>query len=638
MKKKQLITSVCMQSARSVLTALLFFAAAINASAAEVEGDTLEVRFRLGLSNLDMSFSDNEQRINEFVERVKAHYANQPKMSLKMDVYGGASPEGPNELNRRLGEERGIALKNVLAKRLEGIIDQITVVNQGARWGGLYSMIEKSNEPWKYEVLEVLAKSPEDEQWRMDPREEKLRKMRKGTVWEQLLAKYLPPLRMSGSAVVAPMTEFEKKIAGIPDRDCCDTLVIRDTIIYLPEPCPVFEEPIDSDWVWALKTNLLLWGVAAPNGQIEFPLGRSNRWSIEGEVFWPWFIWSHNVHAHQCGNIGLELRYWLGNRKKHHTLDGWHIGLGAAAGYYDFEWKKHEGYQGEYLNIYGNIGYQHRWGKRKQWAVDGGLAIGWIPTKYREYLGSSIFPVGFEEDHDGHLMWQKTSSKNFFGATHANITLAYMFHTKSKKKASSETEAPIVAPVNSVGYAATPSQPTDKAAEKQAKAEAKAAAKVAKAEAKAEAKAAKAAEKQAKEAEKQAKSSGADAKAAAKEAEKQAKADAKAAEAAAKEAEKQAKADAKAAEAAAKEAEKQAKADAKAAEAAAKEAEKQAKADAKAAEAAAKEAEKQAKADAKAAEAAAKEAEKQAKADAKAAAKAQVEAEKAARKAAKNAN
>ena len=556
MKKKQLITSVCMQSARSVLTALLFFAAAINASAAEVEGDTLEVHFRLGLSNLDMSFSDNEQRINDFVERVKAHYANQPKMSLKMDVYGGASPEGPNELNRRLGEERGIALKNVLAKRLEGIIDQITVVNQGARWGGLYSMIEKSNEPWKYEVLEVLAKSPEDDQWRMDPREQKLRKMRKGTVWEQLLAKYLPPLRMSGSAVVAPMTEFEKKIAGIPDRDCCDTLVIRDTIIYLPEPCPVFEEPIDSDWVWALKTNLLLWGVAAPNGQIEFPLGRSNRWSIEGEVFWPWFIWSHNVHAHQCGNIGLELRYWLGNRKKHHTLDGWHIGLGAAAGYYDFEWKKHEGYQGEYLNIYGNIGYQHRWGKRKQWAVDGGLAIGWIPTKYREYLGSSIFPVGHEEDHDGHLMWQKTSSKNFFCATHANITLAYMFHTKSKKKTTVEAEAPVVAPV---AYAATPSQFTDKDAEKQAKAEAKAAAKVAKAEAKAEAKAAKAAEKQAKEAEKQAKSSDADAKAAAKAAEKQAKADAKAAEAAAKEAEKQAKADAKAAAKAQVEAEKAAR-------------------------------------------------------------------------------
>ena len=566
-----------MQPVRRVLAALLFLVAAVGASAAEVEGDTLEVHFRLGLSNLDMSFSDNEQRINEFVARVKAHYANQPKMSLKMDVYGGASPEGPNELNRRLGEERGISLKNVLAKRLEGIIDQITVVNQGARWGGLYSMIENSNEPWKYEVLDVLSKAPEDDGWRMDPREQKLRKMRKGTVWTQLLAKYLPPLRMSGSAVVAPMTEFEKQIAGIPDRDCCDTLVIRDTIIYLPEPCPVFEEPIDSSWVWALKTNLLFWGLAAPNGQVEFPLGRSNRWSIEGEVFWPWFIWSHNAHAHQCGNIGLELRYWLGDRKKHHTLDGWHIGLGAAAGYYDFEWKKHEGYQGEYLNIYGNIGYQHRWGKRKQWAVDGGLAIGWIPTKYREYLGSSIFPVGHEEEYDDHLMWQKTSSKHFFGATHANITLAYMFHTKDKKKSKVE-EAP--APIAPVSYAATPSQPTN---DKEAKREAKAADKRAKEEAKA--------------------------------AEKRAKEEAKAADANAKSAGKRAKEEAKAAEADAKAADKRAKEEAKAAD-------KRAKAEAKAAEDDAKAAEKRAKEEAKAAEKAAKEE-----------AKAQIAAEKAAKKA-----
>ena len=309
--------------------------------------------------------------------------------------------------------------------------------------------------------------------------------------------------------------------------------------------------------MWALKTNLLLWGLAAPNGQVEFPLGRSNRWSIEGEVFWPWFIWSHNAHAHQCGNVGLELRYWLGDRKRHHTLDGWHIGLGVAAGYYDFEWKKHEGYQGEYLNVYCNIGYQHRWGKRKQWAVDGGLAIGWIPTNYREYLGSSLFPVGHEEEFDDHLMWQKTSSKNFFGATHANITLAYMFHTKDNKKNNPEATP---APVSPVGYAATPSQSTD---DKEAKREAKAAEKRAKEEAKAQEKADKAAAKAQESADKEAAKAKESAdKEAAKAKEKADKEAAKAKEQADKEAAKAAKAEAKAqieAEKAAKKASKKAK-------------------------------------------------------------------------------
>lgn len=599
MKKKQLIQAVCKQPVRKLLAALLLLAVAVNLSAADFEGDTLEVRFRLGLSDLDLSYADNEQRINEFVARVKAHYAFMPEHSLKMDVYGGASPEGPNELNRRLGEQRGISLKQVLMQRLTGIISQITVVNQGARWGGLYNMVEKSDEPWKYEVLDVLMKAPEDDGWQMDPREQKLRKMKNGTVWNQLLAKYLPALRTSGSAVVAPMSDAEReRLRRRYGGDYCDTVVIRDTIVYLPEPCPRYEEPIDSDWVWALKTNLLLWGVAAPNGQIEFPLGRSNRWSIEGEVFWPWFIWSHNVHAHQCGNLGLELRYWLGNRKKHHTLDGWHIGLGGAAGYYDFEWKKHEGYQGEYLNIYCNLGYQHRWGRRKQWAIDGGIALGWIPTKYREYIGSSQFPVGHEEirpdgtKQDPHLMWQKTSSKNFFGATHANITLAYMFHTKKQNhvSAAEEVAAPIAPTATS--YTATPSQPTDAKAAKLAKQEAKANEKRLKQEAKDNEKLA---------------------KAEAKMADERAKAEAKEA----KEKAKRAKAEAKAAEEKAPKAEKVKQ-------------EKAPKADTKAAE---KSAKAQAKEDAKRAKAQAKEDAKRAKAEALAAAKAQIEAEKAAKNA-----
>ena len=233
MKIKQLRPSGCTSAVRKLLAVLLFLASANAIQAADVVGDTLEVRFRVGQSNLEVSFADNERSINEFVEKVKARCAQNPDLNLKLDVYGGASPEGPNELNRRLGEQRGISLKEVLMSRLQGCIDQITVVNQGARWGGLYNMIQSCNEPWKYEVLDVLMKpDKEDDGFQRDPRETKLRKMKNGTVWKALLAKYLPPLRTSGSAVVIPMTEEEVK------ANCCDTLVIRDTIIYLPEPCP----------------------------------------------------------------------------------------------------------------------------------------------------------------------------------------------------------------------------------------------------------------------------------------------------------------------------------------------------------------------------------------------------------------
>ena len=554
MKIKQLRTSGCTSAVRKLLASLLLLASATVVQAADVVGDTLEVRFRVGQSNLDMNYADNAKVIDDFVNRVKTHYQRMPDKSLKLEVYGGASPEGPAELNRRLGEERGVTLKNILMERLGTLVDKVTVINQGARWGAFYKTVEASNEPWKYEVLKSLAQEQGQDEWKVDPREEKLRNMRKGKIWKTLSDKYLAPLRTSGSAVIVPMTEEER---------CCDTLVIRDTIVYLPDRCPQYADPIDHTPVIALKTNFLLWGVIAPNAQVEVPLGTKNRWSIEGEVFWPWWIWNHNTNAHQCGDVGLELRYWLGDRMKHHLIDGWHIGLGVGAGYYDFEWligEKHKGYQGEYLNVYGNFGYQHRWGKRKQWAIDAGVGFGWIPTNYREYLGSSIFPVGHEEEPDGtkedpHLMWQKTSWKHIVGLTHANITLAYIIRTSKKTKiytsidderipvyepapepltgaeagkeaqrlekqgrtvpaASPAGTKAAKAPASSVSDAATSSQPTKadkkaakaaaKQAEKEAKAAAKAAAKQAEKEAKAAAKAEIEAEKAAKKAAKQA--------------------------------------------------------------------------------------------------------------------------------------
>ena len=397
----------------------------------DYSNDTLEVHFRVGQSDLDLQYADNEEKIESFVNGARILWGNRDARELQLEIYAGASPEGPAELNRRLGEQRGIALRKELLKRLNGMVSNITVVNQGARWGALYDMVEQSDEPWRLDVLEILGKRPESDTWQTDRRETQLKKLKGGTVWNALNERYLPVLRSSGLAIIAPLPD---------ERLCCgtDTIVIRDTIVYLPEACPQYEAPIDLDPAWAIKTNLLLWGVVAPNIQVERSLGSTNRWSIEGEFFCPWWIWSHNTHAEQCLNAGVELRYWLGNRQKHHTLDGWHIGLGAAVGYYDFEWKRSEGYQGEYANVYCNFGYQHRFGRRNQWAVDGGIALGYIPTKYRHYLGSTLFPVGHEEEYDDHLMWQDTGWKHIIGATHINFTIAYIIGAKKSNRKNPE--------------------------------------------------------------------------------------------------------------------------------------------------------------------------------------------------------
>ncbi len=623
---------------KALMLLALVGVACFQGHAAEAS-DTLEVHYRVGISSLDPNFADNKRQIDQFVDYVNATYANVPAQYLKLDVYSGASPEGPIELNRRLGEERGLALKEALLERLGWLKGRISVYNQGARWGGLYKAIEDSNEPWKYDVLKIIQEGPSEDTWSRDDREAKLRKLDRGRVWSVLNTKYLPALRTSGSAVIARIENPTSK----------DTIVIRDTVYYVPEPCQPYIAPVFLNHVWALKTNLLMWGVIAPNIQAEFSLGKTNRWSIEGEFFSPWWIWSHNAHAEQFLNLGVELRYWLGNRQRHHRLDGWHIGPALAVGYYDFEWKRSEGYQGEYLNFYCNIGYQHRWGRRKQWAVDGGIGFGYIPTQYRHYLGSSKFPVGHEEKRDYHLMWQNTQWKHLIGATHANVTLAYMFNASKQDPLEGVVlpdPEPIMVPAeyempklnygnnnNMDKEAAKAAKEADKAAAKAAKNAEKANKEAAKNAAKAQAEADKAAAKNAAKA--QAEADKAAAKAA-KNAEKLAEAEAKTRAAADKEAAKAAKNAEKADKEAAKLAEAEAKAKAKAEAEAAKAAEKANKEAAKAAKNAEK-ANKEAAKVTKNAEKADKEAAKIAEAEAKAKAKAEAEAAKAAEKANKEA-
>ena len=221
-----------------------------------------------------------------------------------------------------------------------------------------------------------------------------------------------------------------------------DTIYVRDTVylqpttVYIGQKAPKKEKqkqaPVlaDQSRVWALKTNLALWGLAAPNIEFEIPLDTKNQLSIEGEIFVPWFRWSNNTKARQCLNLGCEVRYWLGERQYHRCLEGLHVGAALAAGYYNLEWKSSDGYQGEYINPYINIGYQYRF--NSHWAVDVGIGVGCMLTKYRHYLGSSVYPEGRTEPHDNHLIWHDNGHYTWLGPNHVNISVVYLLDYKKR--------------------------------------------------------------------------------------------------------------------------------------------------------------------------------------------------------------
>ena len=438
----------CILAAACFWLTFLFVGLMPLTAEAQVMPDTLDIRFAADSIHIDMNYQGNWERWLKFERSFQQKYSHLSPNSLRLDIYAGASPEGKAEYNRWLGENRGQAIRDLASQRLGSSIGEIVVHNEGARWDGLYKSVAASDEPWRDEALAIIGMEPKLDSNGRDLREARLRELRDSTVWPVLLARHLAPLR-SGATVILSWQN------GGGQRDTLviqQTLVIRDTVYLAPSTTTtIIYQFHDSRWyadsikaarrdsihrsrlgypAWAVKSNFLLWGVAAPNVQVEYPLGKGNRWSVEAEYFATWFTWSHNAHASQCQNLGVELRYWLGRRARHRWLQGWHIGAAVAGGYYDFEWKKHEGYQGEHLNTYLNIGYQHRWGKR--WGLDFGVGVGALFTKYRHYFGSSVYPDNHLEEEDNHLIFHDKGNFTWIGPCHANISLVYFFNSKKR--------------------------------------------------------------------------------------------------------------------------------------------------------------------------------------------------------------
>ena len=430
----------------SLLAILLTFALSANArgddsrlSPYSPDTDTLQIRFRLDSIRIDMSYAGNAERWIAFERRFRERYGGVPAGAMRLDIYSGASPEGPAAHNRWLGENRGIAVRRLVRQRLGNRVGSIIVHNEAARWDGLYESVARSSEPWRDEVLRIIEQPVSPDEYARDHRETKLRALHGGRVWPVLLERYLAPLRSGASAV----------LSYIPGRD---TVVVRDTVVMEVPVCiprnmvyadssgllrrtgdharvrkPAFRWP-----VWIARTNLPLLGTGTPNLQLEFSLGHKDKWSLNVEGVWSWWTFAYNAYANEIIYGSVELRRYLGRRYRHHTLDGWHIGLAAGGGYGDLEWRS-KGYQAEVYSGFLNIGWQRRFGRRRQWAFDMGIGLGYAYVPWRRYDGSTIFPVGKEEAHDDHLMWQETSRTNWFTATHFNISIGYVFNQRDAK-------------------------------------------------------------------------------------------------------------------------------------------------------------------------------------------------------------
>ena len=385
--------------------------------------DSVKIYFRQGKIDLVPELRDNQKALDRIADSLKNTYADSIYRLQRIEVVGGASPEGSVKLNKWLSEKRAGVLFDYLS-RYGSLPDTLkTNTFLGRDWYGLIRLVENDPDvPYREETLRLLREIAGEAKGDLPPKGDhlgRIQQLRGGAPYWYMYKNLFPELRASRLYLwyekvwnpVVPMPEPKTELVVAPPR--VDTLVIHDTIyIYRCPPCKPF--------YMALKTNMLADVLALPNIGAEFYLGRN--WSLGADWMYGWWKTDRRHRYWRAYGGDIYLRRWFGRAAKEKPLTGHHLGVYAQMLTYDFEWGGKGVMGGE---PGGTLWDRASWGVGLEYGyslpiarrlnIEFNIGVGYLGGKYYEYK-----PV------DDCYVWQATKQRHWFGPTKAEVSLVWL--------------------------------------------------------------------------------------------------------------------------------------------------------------------------------------------------------------------
>ncbi|MEG1648835.1 MAG: DUF3575 domain-containing protein, partial [Rikenellaceae bacterium] len=284
------------------------------------------------------------------------------------------------------------------------------------------------------ETLSILDNVPEiiynDRGEWVDGCRRRLMNLRGGRVWSYLEDHIFPQLQSSSVAITVYFAKRDLKPLSVPDvREV--QLPIAETKLDLLQ-MPIIEPSVSAATpkrvpLFALKTNLLYDAVSALNVELEVPIG--NRWSVAGEVVFPWWRSKSANLTMQLLTGTVQGRYWFGDRAGREVLTGWNAGVYFGGGMFDVQLFDPKGIQGEFFIAAGvSCGFAHSIGRNLR--LEYALGVGYMQTNYREYKMTRNTRYGDIK------VWKypwETSRNSWFGPTKLSVSLVWLLKHNTKR-------------------------------------------------------------------------------------------------------------------------------------------------------------------------------------------------------------
>ena len=384
------------------------------------------VDFRVNSTVIDSAYSDNAVRMREIIDFLEAIRRDSTINIVEVSFCGAASPEGSDQLNRRLAQGRLTALERLVRKEVDIPDSLITHNDSYIPWDYLKSQIEDSELLHKDEVIAILEEEARLVDYHypnlhIDSRVVKLQKLDNGKVWQQMNKLFFGQMRNASVVFIT----YKKELPAVQEPIIVqDTVVAEPSTEIAPDTTAIVETIVPKIEEWNrklyLKTNALFWGMGMTNVSAEIDLAK--HWSFALPVTYS--AWNYFTSTVKFRTLAVqpEFRYWFNENNQKFFI-------GAHFGYAQYN-----------VAVDGDYRYQDHGGKSP--ALGGGLSVGYrIPISKNDKwhieftLGAGVYGLHYDKFYNvnnGKLI--ETYRKTYWGIDNAAVNISYRFDLKKRKK------------------------------------------------------------------------------------------------------------------------------------------------------------------------------------------------------------
>ena len=387
---------------------------------------------------------------------------------------GAASPEGPVELNQRLGQQRMKALFDFFKNRMTTPVseDIYSTSSDIEDYPSLCLLMSRANDP-DYPRVQTLTDTyyKGNDIPALVQLKQQLQQADGGRLWQRLKATYFPKLRTARFVIV--LRKFlPPEMTDIAPADLTqkpEKPVRPDTIVAAVPIVPAVSEPVievlpdtlHRRELLSVKTNLLLdlaympgydrW-CPIPNIAIEYYPKRGH-FTYGASFDMPWWQHYDDHKFFQFRNYQVEARYYVKGSKPYEPYEpyqapafkGLYLQGYLHAAIFGICFDANRGWEGEGAGGGIGVGYVMPISRNGHWRLELGLQAGFFRCKYDPYQYEN--PVD-PDDHDNLYYYKWTLEPDLFkkrqyrwnwiGPTRVGITLSYdLLYRRIQKRGAS---------------------------------------------------------------------------------------------------------------------------------------------------------------------------------------------------------